>query len=235
MLGPIAKVHMCLPCMPRKSLHNIKQTCKTPCGEYWNEFCIEFTFIVCTHGCEKETFEEEKRKRKLTRQWGLLSMRMSAGEWGLWETPEIRQFGASFPFRGIVGNKELWYPWSLILLAFCVFIEKFISAGLASEIVCSDDANEWSIKKNINLDTVSLNYKLPNALSKVKAMQKFNDSWECRVFLPTFVSSRGLFLYSANYVTSAVESAVIDVVLWLLQWKFICKCWTDDSCKLYQF
>jgi hypothetical protein len=102
-----------------------------------------------------------------------------------------------------------------------VFIEKFISVGVASEIVFSDNANEWSIKTNINLDIVNWNYNLRSALSEVKAMQKFDDSWECRILLPTLVSCRGLFLYLANYVTSAIESAVIDVVLWLLQCKFV--------------
>lgn len=35
------------------SAHYI-QTRKTPCVEYWSEFCIEFTFQVCTYSFEKE-------------------------------------------------------------------------------------------------------------------------------------------------------------------------------------
>ena len=47
--------------MPRKSLHIIKQTWKTPCREYRNAFCIEFTFKLCTYGYEKETLSKGGR------------------------------------------------------------------------------------------------------------------------------------------------------------------------------
>jgi len=145
--------------MPRKSLHIIKQTWKTPCGEYRNAFCIELTFKLCTYGCEKETLSKRGGKSGtkiyasvrtivyayVSRGRGIMGgdSRVSTG------VAYFRQVGASFPFkRNALRNEELWYPLSLILLVFCVFIEKFISFGVASEIGCSDYANEWSIKKN---------------------------------------------------------------------------------------
>jgi hypothetical protein len=49
--------------MPRKSLHIIKQTWKTPCGEYRNAFCIELTFKLCTCGYEKQTLSKRVKKK----------------------------------------------------------------------------------------------------------------------------------------------------------------------------
>lgn len=42
----------------------MKQTWKTPCGEYWNEFCIEFTLKVCTNGWEKEALSKRKKGKE---------------------------------------------------------------------------------------------------------------------------------------------------------------------------
>lgn len=137
----------------------------------------------------------------------------------MWETQEFppfgvtvfdkgvtyfRQVGASFPFkRNALRNEELLYPSSLILLVFCVFIEKFISFGVTSEIGCSDYANEWSIKKKIKLDILSYNYELRNALSEVKAMQNLTIRGSVVFFFQHLYEVGGIFQHLANCGTSA--------------------------------
>ena len=109
-------------------------------------------------------------------------------------------FGASFK-RNALRIEEFWYTSSLILLVFCVFIENILSVGLAPEIGFSDNANEWSIKKNVKLDIVSWNYKLRRALSKMKATQNLTIPGSVAFCYQHLCQIGDIFQHLANYST----------------------------------